>query len=45
MEIDYYTFDEEELFRNILSLGPMAVVLKPESLRQRMIETLKNVLA
>ncbi|MDI3537450.1 MAG: hypothetical protein PWP16_817 [Eubacteriaceae bacterium] len=42
LEIDYYVFDEEELVRNILSLGPMAVVLKPQSIRQRIISVLEG---
>ena len=42
MEIAHYSFDEEELFRNILSLGPMALVLQPTSLRKRVIDTLTS---
>lgn len=40
LEIYFYIFDEIELFRNILSLGPMAEVIAPVEMRQRIIKTI-----
>lgn len=35
MELNYYTFDSEEIVSNILSFGPMIVVLGPMDIRRR----------
>jgi predicted DNA-binding transcriptional regulator YafY len=38
VKIYYYTFDEDEVIRKILSLGPYVVVKSPESVRNKIID-------
>lgn len=40
LKITYYDFDKEEILRHILSLGPQAVVIDPEPLRNEIIDIL-----
>lgn len=37
LEVKYYKFDEENVIKNILSLGVYATVLEPESVKQKVI--------
>lgn len=42
LKIYYYEFDEAEIIKDILSLGSSVVVVKPESVREKVIEKLKK---
>ncbi|MDS0525264.1 WYL domain-containing protein [Clostridium sp. SHJSY1] len=42
VKIHYYTFDEDEVIRKIISLGPYVVVKSPESVRSKIIDILKK---
>ena len=42
MEIQYYTFDEDTLLRQILSFGPLVQVLAPERMVARVCDFLRN---
>lgn len=41
VKIYYYTFNEDEVIRRILTLGPYVVVKSPESVRNKIIDMLK----
>lgn len=41
MNVTYYDFNEQELMKDLLSLGQGVVVLQPESLRNKMLEEIK----
>lgn len=41
MEISYYRFEETELISDILSFGPLAVVVEPVGVRERVIDYLR----
>lgn len=42
MEIQYYTFDEDTLLQQIISLGPLVQVLEPDRMVELMREFLRN---
>lgn len=42
IKVYYYTFNEDEVIRRILSLGPYVVVKSPESVRNKIIDMLKK---
>ena len=42
IKITYYDFNDTELIRDILSLGSGIVVLKPEDIREKIIEEIKS---
>ncbi|ADL53081.1 WYL domain-containing protein [Clostridium cellulovorans] len=42
VKVFYYTFDEDEVIRKILSLGPYVTVKSPECVRNKIIDILKS---
>ena len=42
IELEYYDFDEKPLILNLISFGPSVEVKAPASLRNKMINTIKN---
>lgn len=40
----YYTFQEEEIIRKILSLGSYITVLEPSKIREKIIERVKKAI-
>lgn len=42
LNVKYYSFDERELIRQILSLGAAVVVLSPEKMRRTICQTLRS---
>lgn len=44
LEVDYYVFDENEVIKNILSLGSRVVVNSPEDIRDKIISRVKKAI-